>query len=368
MARAANVPPPLVRGVRVRQARAVEALVVTPGVERSTRVEELPDPAAREGEVLVRVLEVGVCGTDREIDDGLFGVAPEGEETLVIGHELLGVVERDAAGFARGDLVAATVRRSCGRCLACAEGSPDSCLTGDYRERGITRLHGFARGLVAEDARELVPIPHSLGRLGVLAEPTSICARALRHARAIGGRQPWQPRRALVLGAGAIGLLTTYLLRLDEMEVCTASLEPGNELVEAAGARYVATSETPLSELGGFDLVVEAAGNAELMAQSLGLLRRSGVACLLGIDGREQQVAIDGRVLALDTILENRVLFGSVNAQRQDWLAGVEALDRARRRWPGALEGFVRVRVPLDRFSQAFAERGGKATLVVGER
>lgn len=346
----------------------MHALVVTPGAARSTRVEQVEEPNVHAGEVLVRVLEVGVCGTDREIDHGLFGIAPEGEEMLVIGHELLGVVERDAAGFSRGDLVAATVRRSCGHCLACAEASPDSCLTGDYRERGITRLHGFARELVAEAAGELVPIPSSLGRLGVLAEPTSICARALRHARTIGGRQPWALRRALVIGAGAIGLLATYLLRLEDVEVWTASLEPGNELVEAAGARYVSTGETPLSELGAFDLVLEAAGNAQVMADALGLLGRGGVACLLGIDGREQRVGVDGRVLGLDTILQNRVLFGSVNAQRQDWLAAVDALDRAHRRWPDALEAFVRLRVPLDGFSQAFAERGGKATLVVGER
>ena len=192
----------------------MQALVVTPGAVNSTRVEEIGEPVAGAAQVPVRVLEVGVCGTDREIDHGVFGIAPEHEETLVIGHELLGVVERDGHGFSRGDLVAATVRRSCRRCVACDEGSPDSCLTGDYRERGITRLHGFARELVAEDADQLIPIPRELGRLGVLAEPTSICARAIRHAREIGGRQPWQLRRALVIGAGAIGLLTTYLLRL----------------------------------------------------------------------------------------------------------------------------------------------------------
>jgi glucose 1-dehydrogenase len=345
----------------------VLALVVTPGVEGSTRLEDVPPPAARDGEVLVRVLEVGVCGTDREIHLGHFGVAAEPGGSLVLGHELLGVVERDGAGYARGDLVAATVRRSCGACAACAEGAPDSCLSGDYLERGITRLDGFARELVAEDTGQLVPIPASLGRLGVLAEPASVCARALRHSAAIGGRQPWRLRRALVLGAGAIGLLTTYLLRLQDVEVWTASLEPRSELAEAAGARYASVAETPLAELGSFDLVVEAAGDAQLMADSLGLLRRSGVACLLGIDGRPRRVELDGRVLGTDAILENRVLFGSVNAQRQDWLAAVDGLERARRRWPDALEELVRLRVPVDRFLDAFAERGGKATLVLSE-
>src|SRR5207249_2578883 len=172
--------------------------------------------------------EVGVCGTDREISEGAFGVAPNSGGKLVLGHELLAVVERDGGSFARGDLVSATVRRSCGHCLACAEDAPDSCLTGDYSERGITRLDGFARELLVEDPHQLIPIPRSLGRLGVLAEPASICARAVRHSLAIGGRQPWQPARALVIGAGAVGLLSTMLLRLRGLQVWTASLEPSN--------------------------------------------------------------------------------------------------------------------------------------------
>jgi threonine dehydrogenase-like Zn-dependent dehydrogenase len=345
----------------------VLALVTQPRHTHTTRIEDVPAVEPREGEVLVRTLEVGVCGTDREISEGLFGIAPENQQLLVLGHEALAVVERDGYGFARGQLVTATVRRSCGHCIACAEKSPDSCLSGDYSERGITRLNGYACELVAEDPEQLVEIPKSLGRLGVLAEPTSICERALRHARTIGGRQPWQLERALVLGAGAIGVLMTYLLRLADVEVWTASLEPGNELVEQSGARYVSTRDTDLSELGRFDLVIEAAGDAQLMAQTLGLLRRSGVACLLGIDPRKQTIELDGPVLGVDTILENRVLVGSVNAQRQDWLAAVADLEKARGRWPEALEQFVTLRVPLDRFPDAFEHRGGKATLVLSD-
>jgi threonine dehydrogenase-like Zn-dependent dehydrogenase len=351
----------------------VLALVVDPGTRGSARVEEVPALEPRDGELLLRTLEVGVCGTDREIAGGLFGVAPDGEGSLVLGHESLAVVERDGHGFSRGDLVTATVRRSCGRCVACAEGAPDSCLTGDYRERGITRLHGWARELVAEDPAELVVVPPSLGRLGVLSEPTSICARALRHARAIGGRQPWQLERALVLGAGAVGMLSTLLLRLADVEVWTAALEPPDdlraELAGELGARYVSTGELPVGELraeaGGFDLVVEATGSAGVMAETLGLLRRSGVACLLGIDPHAGRVELDAKTLAVDTVLENRVLFGSVNAQRQDWLAAVDGLDRARARWPETLERLIGLRVPLDRFDEAFRHRGVKATLVL---
>jgi glucose 1-dehydrogenase len=342
----------------------MKALVVEPGHAGTARVEDVAAPAIAAGEVPVRVLEVGVCGTDREIVHGLFGIAPEREDLLVLGHEALGVVERDGHGFARGDLVSATVRRSCGHCLACGEGSPDSCLTGDYSERGITRLHGYARELVGESPEQLVPIPSSLGRLGVLAEPTSACARAIRHARTIGGRQPWELQRALVIGAGAIGTLVTFLLRLDGVEVVTTSLEASRPVIEESGAHYVSSCS---GDLGRFDLVVECAGNAQLMADALGLVRRSGVVCLLGIDGREQTVGLDGRTIGVDAVLENRVLFGSVNARREDWLAGIDALDEMRRRWPGTLEQLVGLRVPLDRFEDALAFGGGKATLVLDD-
>jgi threonine dehydrogenase-like Zn-dependent dehydrogenase len=343
----------------------MQALVTRPGKAHSTHVAQVGEPNG-DG-VRVRVLEIGVCGTDREISEGEFGVAAEADGELVLGHEMVGVVDRDGGGFSKGDLVSATVRRSCGHCLACDEGAPDSCMTGDYVERGITRLDGFARELVVEDATQLIAIPRSLGRLGVLGEPTSICARGVRHAITIGARQPWLLQRALVTGGGAVGLLSTMLLRLQGVEVWIASLEAKSEIADALGAHYVCTKDTKLADLGRFDLVVEAAGDAQLMADSLGLLGRGGLVCLLGIDGRGGKVELDSNVLGIDTVLENRVLFGSVNAHRDDWVTGVEALDQAKRQFPGALEQLVALRVPLDRFDEAFAFHGGKATLVLDE-
>jgi threonine dehydrogenase-like Zn-dependent dehydrogenase len=343
----------------------MKALVAEPGVAHSTRVEDIDEPKG-EG-VLLRMLEVGVCGTDREISEGEFGVAPDGGKQLVIGHESLARVERDGHGFSKGDLVCATVRRSCGHCLPCGEGAPDSCLTGDYSERGITRLDGFARELVLEQREHLIRIPRSLGRLAVLAEPTSICTRGIRHALTIGARQPWEPKRALVTGAGAVGLLSTMLLRLEGFDVWTASLEPSSAIADALGAHYVSTKTTDLADLGPFDIVVEGAGNAQLMLDAVGLLGRSGVACLLGIDGREGKAHIENKVIGVDMVLENRVLFGSVNARPDDWVTGVDALDQAHRQFPGALEELIGLRVPLDRFEEAFAYHGGKATLVLSD-
>ncbi len=352
----------------------MQALVTQPGTADTARIDDVTEPVAADDAVLLRVVEVGVCGTDREIIDGHFGVAPEGRDTLVLGHELLGRVEHDGQGFARGDLVAATVRRSCGRCAACAAGSPDSCLTGDYTERGITALDGFASELVAERAEHLVPVPARLASIGVLSEPTSVGARAVRHARAVGDRQVWRPSRALVLGNGAIGMLSAVQLRLEGLEVwVTGHRPPGSEaaaLVEGLGARYVrvedGTAEALAADVGGFDLVLEATGDAQVMASSVELLGRSGVAVLLGIDGRARDVSVDGRVLGTDYVLGNRALIGSVNARSDDWHAAVAALDGAWDRFGEVVERFVGLRVPADRFPDALAYRGIKAALAFG--
>jgi threonine dehydrogenase-like Zn-dependent dehydrogenase len=342
---------------------------MTPGEPGSARTAQVTEPPG--AGIAIRTLEVGVCGTDREIAAGEFGSAPAGEDHLVLGHELVGVVERGGAGFAYGDLVTATVRRSCERCAACRAGYPDACATGDYRERGITALHGFASDLVVERPEHVVAVPPALGRLGVLAEPASICARGIRHALAIGERQPWEPSRALVLGTGAIGMLATYMLVLAGHEVWTAARsEPGSEkgrLVEASGARYVSTAETPLAvvreETGGFDVVIEAAGNAEVMLDAVRALRRNGVACLLGLDAHSRPVAVDSTLLGVDVVIENRVVFGSVNAHRTDWQAAVRSLEAMHARWPDALAAMVGRRVSPDRFEDAFGFRGVKATL-----
>ena len=349
----------------------MQALVVTPRTPGSARIADVPEVRAAAGEVLLRTLEVGVCGTDEEIADGLFGSAPDGDEHLILGHELLGEVVEGGNGFAAGDLVAATVRRSCGQCRACAAGSPDACLTGLYRERGITSLHGFAAELVAESAEHIVPIPRELGRFGVLAEPGSVASRGIRHAKAIGGREVWEPQRALVLGAGAIGVLAAAFLRLEGHDVWVASRGPADsekaQLVDLMELRYVSSSTNPPEELaaavGGFDIVVEATGSADVMAESIALVRRNGVVCLLGLDAHPGTVEIGRSTLGVDVVIQNRALFGSVNAHPDDWRAAVAGLVALKQRWPDAAERMVGASVEPGRFQEAFDFGGVKATL-----
>jgi threonine dehydrogenase-like Zn-dependent dehydrogenase len=177
-----------------------------------------------------------------------------------------------------------------------------------------------------------------------------------------------------VLGTGAIGMLATYLLRLRGYEVWAAARAAATEhraqLAAASGATYFSTGDVTTADaaadVGGFDLVLEATGDAQVMLDSVSLLGRNGVACLLGIDGRPRDVSIDGHVLGVDAILQNRALFGSVNAHREDWGTAVAELAEARRRWPDAVDAFIGLSVGVDAFAEAFAHRGVKATLAFG--
>jgi threonine dehydrogenase-like Zn-dependent dehydrogenase len=349
----------------------VQALTVAPGSANTARLEEVPAPIPAAGEVLVRTLELGVCGTDREIIAGHVGRAPEGMQRMVLGHEVVGRVERDSDGFAAGELVAATVRRRCAICDGhCPPGSYDSCDGADPPERGVHGLDGFGSELFAEQPENLVRVPTALGRVGVLGEPMSICERGVRHAFAVGERQPWRPRRALVLGAGAIGALSTALLRLRGLDVFTLARGPaGSEkaaIVEQLDARYVSTADTTIADVAAEvqpDVVIEATGDGGVIQAAAAALGPNGVACILGVDQKAGVRTLDPRVLSVDYVVGNRALIGSVNAGERDWSAGIDSLGRVEQRWPGVLTQMIGLRVDPDAWADAVAYRGVKATI-----
>jgi threonine dehydrogenase-like Zn-dependent dehydrogenase len=349
----------------------VQAIVVSPGVPGSLRLADVDEPVVPAGAVLVSTLEVGVCGTDRSIGAGHFGSAPTGASELIIGHEVLGMLTEPAAGFDAGTLVAATVRRSCSHCANCESGEMDSCITGDFLERGIIGLDGFAAERFAELPENLVPIPPSLARLGVLAEPASIAERGLRHALAVGERQGWAPSRAIVLGVGALGILSVLALRLRGIETWAMSRGPASSdratLVETTGARYVSTADVSLTELGveigGADLILEAAGSPELMVEAIGALAPNGVLCLRGIDAESRPMQVDSAVFGAEIVLNNKAIIGSTNAGRADWTQGVTDLEAIARRWPDVLDTIVGTRAGPGDFATALAAESVKATI-----
>jgi threonine dehydrogenase-like Zn-dependent dehydrogenase len=347
------------RSVRIlHTVAAMRALSVAPGTPNSGDLTSLPEPEPGPGDVLVQGLAVGVCGTDREIIAAEYGEAPPGESRLVLGHESLGRVVQapEGSGLGPGDLVVGIVRRPDPvPCPNCAVGEWDMCLNGRYTEHGIKGLHGFCRERYALDAGAVVKVPPSLGDAGVLAEPASVLAKAWEHVEAIGRRARWEPRRLLVTGAGPIGLLAALLgvqrgLEVDVFDRHTEGPKPG--LVKDLGARYhVGRVEDACK---GADVVMECTGVGALVLDAMRCTGANGIVCLTGLSSGGRRLAVDVASLNKAMVLENDVVFGTVNANRRHYEAGLAALQQADPAWLGRL---ITRRVPLDEWPLALEKQ-----------
>jgi len=341
----------------------MQAVTVTPGERDSLRILDIPDVQRSDGQVVVRVLQGGLCGTDAEITSGLYGEAPAGSRYLVLGHENLGVVESAPAGsLSAGDLVVSTVRRPCPEaCLPCQSGENDMCLTGHYRERGIQALHGFMSERYAEDPRYVVPVPASLRGVAVLVEPMTVAQKALEQTFRIQGRMSWAPRQAVVLGAGPVGILAAAAMRIRGLEVTVVSREPEGStrdaLLREAGIRYLSTTSAPIADLprrlGAIDIVLEATGAAAVIAPALGILGRDGVCVLASVTEVGRQGEIDLGAWNRQMVLGNRLVFGTVNAGRRHFEAAVRDLAVAEERRPGWMERLINRRLPFTEAARA---------------
>jgi threonine dehydrogenase-like Zn-dependent dehydrogenase len=340
----------------------MRAVVITPGQQDSDRLVEVPDPTPKPGEALIRVLSVGVDGTDDELVSGQYGQAPEGDDQLIIGHESLGWVVEPAGDLPAGQLVAAIVRRPDPvPCLNCAHDEWDYCLNGQYTERGIKGRHGFLAEYYTEQPKYLVRVPDELERVGMLVEPTTISVKALEQVEVIQRRLTWEPKRALVTGAGPIGLLAAAVLALRGLEVVVYNRSdrgPKVDLTHAIGAQYVAAGSVELGhdlarEHGPFDIAVEATGFSPLAFRLLGTVGANGVAVLTGVSGGDRVAELPVDHLNLEAVLQNKVLVGTVNADRQNFERAVADLAGIEQRWPGWLQQMITRRVPLERYSEA---------------
>jgi threonine dehydrogenase-like Zn-dependent dehydrogenase len=340
----------------------MQALTVRPGVKDSAELTDVPEPPEREGPVLVATLAIGICGTDREIVAGEYGEAPPGRERLVLGHESVGrVLEAPAgAGLSAGDLVVGVVRRPDPvPCVNCAAGEWDMCRNGLYTEHGIKELDGFARERFRAEPDALVRVDPALGELGVLLEPASVVAKAWEHVERIGRRARWEPRTALITGAGPVGLLAALLAIQRGLEVHVLDRVtdgPKPDLVRSLGARY---TTTPVEDP---DVVVECTGAPPVIAAAIAGTAPNAIVCLAGVSSPGRKIAVDVGALNREWVLENDVVFGSVNANRRHYEAAAEALAGAEAAW---LERLVTRRLPLSAHAEALAKRDGDVKTVL---
>ncbi|HKW05615.1 MAG TPA: glucose 1-dehydrogenase [Nitrososphaerales archaeon] len=344
-------------------AEKLKSIVVTPKQANSLRLIDSDIPSPKRLELQLQVQKIGICGTDRDIISGFYGESPIGSDYLVIGHESLSRVSALGAGvsgFKKGDLVVPTVRRNCPEnCLNCKGGQSDMCLTGHYQEHGIKGLHGFAREFAISDSRFVVKLPETLSDVGVLLEPLTVVEKGeLQSYKLEQGRMKWKPTKAIVLGAGPVGLLATALLRLRDLDVDTVATRsmdsPKAKLVQQTGATYVNAKETPLNTLEKkYDIVLEVTGNPSVAFESQRLTGVNGVVCLLGIYDSSTQSGDAGKQFT-DMVLGNKVLFGSVNANKTYFERGVRDLLAIRKKWSGFLEKIITRRATYNDLSNAY--------------
>ena len=359
----------------------MKAIAVYPGKADSAHLTDVPKPeidAILDGRgVLVKILRVGLDGTDHEINAGEYGAAPPGEDFLVLGHEGFGVVEEvgDAVTeLSVGDYVVAIVRQP-GESIYDTIGLADMTTDDTYHEHGISLVHGFLTEYYVEAADRLILMPKELVDVGVLLEPTSVIEKGIAQAYEIQRRlKVWQPRRAAVLGAGTIGLLATLGLRLRGLEVVTAGLdEPpylNSELVEQVGARYISTKRQSLEEAAGqfgpFDLIFEATGFSPLVFEAMQHLGKNGVLVLSSVTGGDRKIEVPADAINLSMVLGNKVVVGTVNASRANFEQGVSDLALSEARYPGWLSKLLTDRIDgLSACADALARLGSPGAIKV---
>jgi threonine dehydrogenase-like Zn-dependent dehydrogenase len=343
----------------------MRAMTVRPGESGSEALSEVDEPDPADGSVLVEALLVGICGTDVEIAEGDFGTGRPGADRLVLGHESLGRVVEAPAGSAvvAGDLVAGIVRRPDPEpCPNCARGEWDFCRNGRYTERGITAADGYGAERWRVDPYFAVKIAPDLGRLGVLTEPASILTKAWEQIDRIGGRAWFEPEHVLVTGAGPIGLLAALIASLRGYTVHVldrATGGPKPALVEDLGGRYI----TSLDDLGVVpDVVVEATGHGQLVADCAALLGPGGVMCLTGISREPGKIDVPMDALNARLVARNAAVVGTVNAAKRHYAEAVDILSRADRSW---LERLITRTVPLERWTEALVKEPTDIKVVV---
>jgi threonine dehydrogenase-like Zn-dependent dehydrogenase len=332
----------------------MKAIAVTPGKRNSIHLEEIRKPGVADvadGKgVLVQVLRVGVDGTDKEINDAEYGAAPPGDDFLVIGHENFGRVVEVGPNvpdtIRPGGYVVASVRRP-GSSIYGRIGLQDFTTDDVYYERGINLLHGYLTEYYVEDSDFVFPLPETLREVGVLLEPTTVAEKGINNAYEIQRRlRVWQPRKALILGSGTIGLLMAMAARLRGLELTAASLPRppyrNSELIEQLGGTYVSTQDKSLREIsaerGPFDLIMDATGFSPIIWEAAEVLGKNGVLVLSSITGGDRKVEINSDKINQSFVLGNKVMVGTVNASPADFRSGVDDLIKAQALFPGWLD------------------------------
>jgi len=368
--------------IRKDKGERMKAIAVFPASREVKLIEQVEPVITQPDQVKLRMPDVGICGTDKEICTFVYGTPPADSDYLVIGHEALGeVVEIGAAvtHLAPGDLVVPTVRRPCPHtgCRSCRAGHQDFCETGDFTERGIKGTHGYLAEFVVDGAQYMNLVPPHLREIAVLVEPLTIAEKAEHQLYGLMQRRPpWTDpavsertqghgRKALVLGAGPVGLLGAMALRTAEFETFVYSREqepdPRIAVTREIGATYLSSQTLPTDQLetriGPIDLVYEAVGHSLLALEVLHALGPNGIYVLTGVPGLQTLIEADPAALFREMVLKNQMVLGTVNAGPQAFEAAISDLAIFYQRWPHAMLALMANRIPIEQAAERILER-----------
>ncbi len=353
----------------------MKAISVVPG-STTLRLVERTDPLiSAPDDVRLKVIRVGICGTDREEASGGRAERPQGHDDLIIGHEMFGrVLEtgRDVTRVKAGDFAVFTVRRPCGACPPCMMDRQDMCETGKYLERGIWGLDGYQSEYAVDRERYIVRVPGELAEVGVLTEPLSVAEKAIDEAIRIQAARVPDPavaadwltgRRCMVAGLGPIGLLAGVALRLRGADVYGLDIVDQSSArprwLTAIGGHYVDGRQVAPGRvddaIGAMELIIDATGVAQLEFNLMAALAPNGIYVLTGIPGGHRPVDIQGADLIRGLVLGNQVMVGSVNAARVHFQMAVDDLASAERQWGRHLEQLITHRYTVAEAPSAIA-------------
>ncbi len=350
----------------------MKALAVYPASRKIAVIERQEESNIGASQVLLRMLEVGICGTDKEIASFQYGIPPKGSDYLVIGHESLAEVAdvgKDVRNIKAGDLVVSMVRRPCSHpeCIPCRAGRQDFCITGDYTERGIKQMHGFIQGMVVDDPQYLFRVPRELREIGVLTEPLTIAEKALIQVENVQDRLPAEAQHigrsaqgrkhsALVLGAGPVGLLGAMALVMKGYQTFVYSREDESsakgQITKQIGGTYLSAANMDLAgaakKIGQIDVVYEATGASKLAFDALAFLGVNAIFVFTGVPGRRGPIQVDTDLLMRNMVLKNQILLGTVNAGRDAYEKAIQSLGVFLQRWPKAVRALITGRYPIE--------------------
>ena len=351
----------------------MKAISILPG-SGNIHLAEVEEPGITgPDEVKIKILQVGICGTDREEAEGGRADAPMGKTELIIGHEMFGQVEEIGTAVTSvkiGDYAVFTVRRGCGKCRACDNERSDMCYTGEYTERGIKGADGFQAEYVVDKESYLVKVPEAIRDIGVLTEPMSVAVKAIEEAMVIQSArlrsfdlsENWlQGKKALVAGIGAIGLLAAFVLRLRGAEVIGLDIVDDDtlrpQILKQIGGTYVdgrIVQTTDIDEVcGAADFVFEATGIPKLQIQLIDALGFNGIYVATGIPAGKRPLTIIAADLIQQLVLKNQILLGSVNAGVEHYKMAVADLEACQAKWPDAMGRIITERFSFNEFEKA---------------